>query len=60
MPGVTVVLPIQGYKTHSLVNWQSQLSMQYAGPLEYLFVTQSASGMPGAWNTSSLHGHREL
>lgn len=46
MPGVTVVLPIQGYKTHSLLNWQSQLGMQYAGPVEYLFVTQSALGTP--------------
>ena len=45
MPGLTVVLPIQGYRTHSLLNWQSQLSMQYAGPLEYLFITQSASGI---------------
>ena len=44
MPGVTVILPIQGFKTHSLLNWQSQLSMQYAGPVEYIFVTQAATG----------------
>lgn len=43
LPGLTVVLPIQGLKAHSLLNWQSQLGMHYAGPLEYLFVTQSAS-----------------
>jgi len=42
---VTVVLPIQGYRSHSLLNWQSQLSMRYAGPVEYIFVTQSAAGM---------------
>ena len=46
MPGVTVVLPIQGYRHYSLLNWQSQLGMQYAGPVEYLFVAQSASGTP--------------
>jgi len=45
LPGVTVVLPIQGYRSHSLLNWQSQLSMRYAGPVEYIFVTQSAAGM---------------
>lgn len=43
LPGVTVVLPIQGYRSHSLLNWQSQLSMQYLGPVEYIFVTQSAA-----------------
>lgn len=43
MPGVTVILPIQGFRSHSLLNWQSQLSMQYAGPVEYIFVTQAAT-----------------
>ena len=44
MPGVSVILPVQGHREHSQLNLQSQLGMQYAGPVEYLFVTQSASG----------------
>jgi hypothetical protein len=36
-----VVLPVKGCRKHSLANWQSQLAMQYAGPLEFLFVVDS-------------------
>ena len=43
MPGVSIILPVQGHRAYSLLNWQSQLSMTYAGPVEYIFVVQSAA-----------------
>ena len=52
LPGVKVVLPIQGQRTHSTLNWQSQLSMKYAGPVEFVFVTQSSSGVHCPSSTS--------
>ena len=45
MPGVSIILPVQEYRAYSLLNWQSQLSMRYAGPVEYIFVAQTAAGL---------------
>ena len=41
LPGVSVVLPVKGYRKHSLQNWHSQLQSNYSGPKEYLFVVDS-------------------
>ncbi|MEW5308163.1 MAG: hypothetical protein WDW38_000141 [Sanguina aurantia] len=42
-PGVTVVLPVKGCRSHSLENWMSHVAMDYDGPREYLFVLESES-----------------
>ncbi|KAF5834628.1 nucleotide-diphospho-sugar transferase [Dunaliella salina] len=40
-PPVSVIMPVKGCRTHSEANWASHLSMQYDGPIEFLFVGES-------------------
>ncbi len=40
-PGVTVILPVKGYRRHSLLNWASHVSLAYSGPIEFVFVVDS-------------------
>ncbi len=40
-PGISIVLPVKGFRKHSLQNWNSQLHSKYSGPVEYLFVVDS-------------------
>mmetsp|Transcript_19855 Transcript_19855/g.55228 ORF Transcript_19855/g.55228 Transcript_19855/m.55228 type:complete len:405 (+) Transcript_19855:295-1509(+) len=41
LPGVAVIMPVKGCKEHSVSNWLSQISMQYNGPTEFIFVVES-------------------
>ncbi|KXZ49587.1 hypothetical protein GPECTOR_20g443 [Gonium pectorale] len=35
-------MPVKGCRPHSAHNWESQLAVQYDGPLEFVFVVESA------------------
>ncbi|KAH9762623.1 Ceramide glucosyltransferase [Citrus sinensis] len=41
LPRVTVVMPLKGFGEHNLLNWRSQVTSLYGGPLEFLFVVES-------------------
>jgi hypothetical protein len=40
-PHVTCVLPVKGCTAAKVANWRSQLSSDYGGPLDYIFVVES-------------------
>uniref|UniRef100_A0A7S3VJX6 ceramide glucosyltransferase n=1 Tax=Dunaliella tertiolecta TaxID=3047 RepID=A0A7S3VJX6_DUNTE len=40
-PPVSLIMPVKGCRAHSEANWASHLSMQYDGPVEFLFVGES-------------------
>jgi hypothetical protein len=39
-PAVSLVLPTRGCRPHSVPNWRAVLSLDYAGPLEFVFVLE--------------------
>ncbi|CAD7697953.1 unnamed protein product [Ostreobium quekettii] len=42
LPAVSVILPVRGVHSHSCSNWTSHLRAEYKGPLEFIFVVDSA------------------
>ncbi|KAK9735725.1 hypothetical protein RND81_04G223000 [Saponaria officinalis] len=42
LPRVTVVMPLKGFGEHNLHNWRTQITSLYGGPVEFLFVLESA------------------
>ena len=41
LPGVTVVMPCKGVHAQSYSNWQSHVTAEYGGPLEFIFAVES-------------------
>ncbi|CAO2822905.1 unnamed protein product [Amaranthus hypochondriacus] len=41
LPRVTVVMPLKGFGEHNLLNWRSQITTLYGGPVEFLFIVES-------------------
>ncbi|KAL3825196.1 hypothetical protein ACJIZ3_021225 [Penstemon smallii] len=41
LPRVSVVMPLKGFGEHNLLNWKTQITSLYGGPLEFLFVVDS-------------------
>lgn len=42
-PPVAVILPARGHRPETEANWAAALSLEYAGPLDFLFVVESAA-----------------
>ena len=47
LPGVSIVLPVRGCRSHSLSNWQSVLSLHYG--------ERGASAAEGPLGSTSVH-----
>ncbi|THU67666.1 hypothetical protein C4D60_Mb05t27110 [Musa balbisiana] len=53
LPRVSVIMPLKGFGEHNLQNWRTQITSLYGGPLEFLFVVESAED-PAYHAVSSL------
>lgn len=47
LPGVTVVMPVKGCRAYAEANWESQLSLEYPGSVEFLFICHSEEDAAG-------------